>query len=84
MTSRFRITTTLARNLEELGVRPADVLRQADLDRPLLTHTRTFSRCSHRSFRRRLSLDRPRLRPGSAPTRVMVVGVEVLYSGQDG
>ena len=31
MVSRFRVTTTLARKLEELGVRPADVLRVAGL-----------------------------------------------------
>jgi AraC-like DNA-binding protein len=31
MTSRFRVATTLARRLEELGVSPADVLRQAGL-----------------------------------------------------
>ena len=31
MTSRFRVATTLARKLEELGVSPADVLRQAGL-----------------------------------------------------
>jgi AraC-like DNA-binding protein len=31
MTNRFRIATTLARKLEELGVSPADVLRQAGL-----------------------------------------------------
>ncbi len=31
MTNRFRITTTLARKLEELGVPPADVLRHAGL-----------------------------------------------------
>jgi AraC-like DNA-binding protein len=31
MVSRFRVATTLARKLEELGVPPADVLRQAGL-----------------------------------------------------
>jgi len=31
MVSRFRVSTTLARKLEELGVPPADVLRQAGL-----------------------------------------------------
>ena len=31
MTSRFRVDSTLARKLEELGVSPADVLRQAGL-----------------------------------------------------
>jgi AraC-like DNA-binding protein len=31
MTTRFRITTTLARKLDELGVRPADVLQRAGL-----------------------------------------------------
>jgi AraC-like DNA-binding protein len=31
MTSRFRVATTLARKLEELGVSPADVLRHAGL-----------------------------------------------------
>jgi AraC-like DNA-binding protein len=31
MVSRFRVTTTLARKLDELGVRPADVLRHAGL-----------------------------------------------------
>lgn len=31
MTSRFRVATTLARKLEELGVAPADVLRRAGL-----------------------------------------------------
>jgi AraC-like DNA-binding protein len=31
MTSRFRVATTLARKLEELGVLPADLLRQAGL-----------------------------------------------------
>jgi len=36
MTSRFRVTTTLARKLGELGVRPAEVLRQAGLPAGLL------------------------------------------------
>lgn len=31
MTNRFRVATTLARKLDELGVSPADVLRQAGL-----------------------------------------------------
>ena len=33
MTSRFRVASMLARKLEELGVSPADVLRQAGLPR---------------------------------------------------
>lgn len=36
MISRFRVATTLARKLEELGVSPADVLRQAGLPTGLL------------------------------------------------
>ena len=36
MTSRFRVATTLARKLEELGVLPADLLRQAGLPAGLL------------------------------------------------
>jgi len=31
MTSRFRVATTLARKLQDLGVLPADVLHQAGL-----------------------------------------------------
>ena len=36
MTSRFRVSAMLARKLEELGVPPADVLRQAGLPAGLL------------------------------------------------
>ncbi len=36
MTSRFRVASTLARKLEELGVAPADVLRHAGLPSGLL------------------------------------------------
>jgi len=50
MTSRFRVSTTLARRLEELGVLPADVLRHAglplalfDQDRILLTTEELFA-----------------------------------------
>jgi hypothetical protein len=38
--NRFRVTTTLARKLEELGVSPADVLRQAGLPTGLLGQDR--------------------------------------------
>jgi hypothetical protein len=34
--SRFRVTTSLARKLQELGVSPADVLRYASLPPGLL------------------------------------------------
>ena len=36
MAGRFRVSTTLARKLEELGARPADVLRQPGLPPGLL------------------------------------------------
>lgn len=40
MTSRFRVASTLARKLEELGVLPADVLRQAGLPTGLFDQER--------------------------------------------
>jgi AraC-like DNA-binding protein len=40
MTSRFRVATTLARKLEDLGVSPADVLRQAGLPTGLFDQER--------------------------------------------
>jgi AraC-like DNA-binding protein len=42
MTNRFRVSTTLARKLEELGVSPADVLRQAGLPPGLFDQERIF------------------------------------------
>src|SRR5262245_26950793 len=40
MTSRFRVASTLPRTLEERGVRPADVLRQAGLPMALFDQDR--------------------------------------------
>jgi AraC-like DNA-binding protein len=42
MLSRFRVATTLARKLEELGVLPADVLRQAGLPTGLFDQEKIF------------------------------------------
>src|SRR5262245_6063579 len=41
-TSRFRVATTLARKLQELGVSPADVLREAGLPAGLFDQEKIF------------------------------------------
>jgi AraC-like DNA-binding protein len=43
MTSRFRVASTLARKLEEVGVSPADVLRQAGLPMGFFDQEKIFA-----------------------------------------